>query len=284
MKTVLASLALAALVAVGVSALLSPAPAPPAPSEAAIAALRDAIDGVRAQVDALRARLDETERAPRVEIADAAPSPATPRCDPHCESVRIELERLRKILEGLQAATARVPFDLATLPTDGRKRSWGPEQATGPPDTPQAGDFATAWASRTPDDENEWLLLEFPKAVRPSGIYVHETYNPGALSQVSVFDPSGNERFVWGGADPTPPESLQGISWIPFTTSFETRKVKLHLHSVGVPGWNEIDAVALVDPAGNSQWASAATASSTYASIATAAGGPLPLGRFEAFR
>src|SRR5205823_2443181 len=40
------------------------------------------------------------------------------------------------------------------------KRNWGPEQATGPPDTEMAGDIVTAWASRTPDEQDEWLLLE----------------------------------------------------------------------------------------------------------------------------
>ncbi|HTI52276.1 MAG TPA: hypothetical protein VL475_15040, partial [Planctomycetaceae bacterium] len=38
------------------------------------------------------------------------------------------------------------------------KRAWGPEQVVGPPDTPQAGDIATAWASQTEDDRLEWLI------------------------------------------------------------------------------------------------------------------------------
>src|SRR5688572_23368792 len=36
-------------------------------------------------------------------------------------------------------------------------RPWGPEQATGKPDTPWNGDIKTAWASETQDDEDEWL-------------------------------------------------------------------------------------------------------------------------------
>src|SRR5258706_8055915 len=37
------------------------------------------------------------------------------------------------------------------------RRSWGPEQATGAPDTFSAGDISTAWASREPNAGAEWL-------------------------------------------------------------------------------------------------------------------------------
>jgi hypothetical protein len=43
------------------------------------------------------------------------------------------------------------------------KRSGGPEQATGPPDTPRAGDISTAWASQTADGQDEWLRLHYAK-------------------------------------------------------------------------------------------------------------------------
>src|SRR5687767_8233418 len=40
-----------------------------------------------------------------------------------------------------------VAADVARAPRD-----WGPERATGAPDTPAAGDHGTAWASRSEDD------------------------------------------------------------------------------------------------------------------------------------
>src|SRR5437868_8770033 len=40
-------------------------------------------------------------------------------------------------------------------------RAWGPEQATGEPNVPAAGDNGNAWASKTQDAEDEWLLLEY---------------------------------------------------------------------------------------------------------------------------
>jgi hypothetical protein len=270
MKTILAAAATAALVSAGAAVLFAPAPSPPAQEsffdERALEDLRDSLEGVRKDLADIGSRLALLETTPRAEVSSAAPSPALPRCEPHCESIREAIDLLERKLVQLESTISRRATDGWVLSDATSKRPWGPEQATGEPDTPLAGDHPTAWASKTPDDQDEWLLLEFPKAVRASGLRVHETFNPGALSQVSVFDSKGNEHFVWGGADPAPPGSEMGVSWVPFQTRFQTRKVKLHFHSPGVPGWNEIDAVALVDTAGKSQWASTASASSTYAS------------------
>jgi len=145
------------------------------------------------------------------------------------------------------------------------KRAWGPEQATGPPDTPQAGDIQTAWASLTPDNQQEWLLLEYAEPVVPEAVSVYETYNPGALYRVTVFKLSGEEVEVWKGKDPTPKNSGMGTSEIKFRVPFKTNRVKIYLDSPAVPGWNEIDAVGLRDSAGKTHWARSAAASSTYA-------------------
>ena len=144
-------------------------------------------------------------------------------------------------------------------------RAWGPEQATGAPNTPQAGDIQTAWASATADGQKEWLELSYAQPVRPVGVLVCETYNPGALSAVSVFDADGKETRVWSGADPTSRECEKGVSAIPFQTSFAVARVRLYIDSPKVGGWNEIDAVGLLDEAGKTHWAIAATASSSYA-------------------
>ena len=149
------------------------------------------------------------------------------------------------------------------------KRAWGPEQATGAPDTEGAGDLQTAWASRTPDGQDEWLLLEYAEAVVPREVHVYETYNPGALFRVTVFQLDGTEVEVWKGKDPTPVGSDRGVSKIPVKVNFKTNRVKIYLASKDVPGWNEIDAVGVVDTAGKSHWAKSAHASSTFAEPTT---------------
>ncbi|HEV8292033.1 MAG TPA: hypothetical protein VGP94_08915, partial [Tepidisphaeraceae bacterium] len=74
--------------------------------------------------------------------------------------------------------------------------NWSILQAIGPPDTPGAGDIVTAWASATTDSQKEWLILDYENPVIPTQIDVHETYNPGALERVSIFNESGQEITV----------------------------------------------------------------------------------------
>jgi hypothetical protein len=159
----------------------------------------------------------------------------------------------------------------APTPAPNRKqRAWGPEQATGEPDTEGAGDLTTAWASRTPDGQDEWLLLEYDRAIVPVAVIVCETFNPGALSRITMFRPDTEEVEVWKGSDPIPPGRDRGIAVIPVAAGFTTDKIKLFLDSRKVPGWNEIDAVGLIDEMGKTHWAIRAQASSTYAQEAPA--------------
>jgi hypothetical protein len=149
-----------------------------------------------------------------------------------------------------------------------RGAPWSPEQATGAPDSPIAGDQRTAWATDAVDAPGEWLELSYAETIVPVEIEVYETFNPGAVSRVGVFDEKGRETIVFDGVDPTPPQAKLGVSRIPvpLREDLATRRVKLYLDSQGVPGWNEIDAVALIDRAGISHWATSARASTWYGS------------------
>jgi hypothetical protein len=144
-------------------------------------------------------------------------------------------------------------------------RSWGPEQATGEPDTESAGDLRTAWASLGPDTQDEWLQLDYAQAIVPAAVIVHETFNPGALNRITITRADTEEVDVWKGDDPTPAGREKGVSIIPVSVETPTSRIRIHLDSKRVEGWNEIDAVGLIDHMGRTHWAVKATASSTYA-------------------
>ncbi len=155
------------------------------------------------------------------------------------------------------------------------RRAWGHEQATGLPDTDGAGDIQTAWASRTQDDQDEWLMCEYADPVMPTAVIVHETYNPGSLYKVSVFKLDGTEVEAWKGKDPTSADEARGVSVVPIKVDFKVNRVKIYLKSTEIAGWNEIDAVGLKDKDNRTQWAQTVEASTNYATepyvIATAA-------------
>jgi hypothetical protein len=138
------------------------------------------------------------------------------------------------------------------------------DHAAGPPDTQGPGDQPTAWASQTPDGQAEWLELEYAEPVVPRALKVYETCAPGAVTKVSLFSLDGTEVVAWTGKDPTPAHRPMGVSVIPVRADHPVARVRIHLNSPAFPGWNEIDAVGLVDAGGKTQWAVAASASSTF--------------------
>jgi len=149
------------------------------------------------------------------------------------------------------------------------KRAWAPEQATGQPDAwlmKTGGDYEQAWASLTEDGQEEWLELTYDEPREAVGVDVYETFNPGALVRVIAYS-ADKEVARWEGVDPTPRDAPngKGISKIRFEKPVTTNRVVLYLDSPKFPGWNEIDAVGLVDKTETVHWATGAKASSTYA-------------------
>ncbi|HEY7090964.1 MAG TPA: hypothetical protein VH518_22900 [Tepidisphaeraceae bacterium] len=144
--------------------------------------------------------------------------------------------------------------------------NWSPPQAEGTPDTNSMGDIPSAWASLTPDGQPEWLELEYQPALTPKSALVCESNAPGALVRLTVFDSSGQEIEAWSGKDSAKPD-LRGVyvAEVPLAVSEPVSRIKLYLDSPKVPGWNEIDAVGLIDSDGMYHWATSARASSTYA-------------------
>ncbi|MBT3382048.1 MAG: Ig-like domain-containing protein [Lentisphaerae bacterium] len=151
----------------------------------------------------------------------------------------------------------------AQAPPAARRRSWGPEQATGAPDTHRAGDIPTAWASLQPDGGMEWLQLAYPNAVVAAQVRIHETFNPGAVCKVAALDARGAETVLWEGQDPT--TRAPAFFEVTVDGDVRTHVIKVYVDARRKRGWNEIDAVELVGRDGSRQWATTATASTTYA-------------------
>lgn len=146
-----------------------------------------------------------------------------------------------------------------------QNRQWGPEQACGAPDTREAADRATAWATLEQDTAGEWLLLEYSAPVRVVRIDVHENWCPGALAALAILTPQGEEIELWRHAEPKAPAEPGRVLQLDVPVGFVVERVLLRFASEKVPGWNEVDAVGLLDDKGKQHWANRAEASSTYA-------------------
>jgi len=139
------------------------------------------------------------------------------------------------------------------------------------------GDSSLAWCPATADGQKEWLILDYPQPMIPKFVDVYENYCGGAVTCVTVFKENGEEVEAWRGQDPLQPSSASGISTIPLNVDFKIQRIKIYLDSPAATGWNEVDAVGLIDRDGNKQWACDVQESSSYADLNTTAVSPRTL-------
>lgn len=143
------------------------------------------------------------------------------------------------------------------------KAPWSPDQATGEPNSPKAGDQRTAWATLETNKGEEWIKLEYQTPVEVQAIRIYENFNPGAISKVTVFGKEGTETLIWEGNEPV--KNAPNVFEVKPKTKISSQAIKIYLDTKRVSGWNEIDAVQLIGGDGSRQWAAKASASSTYA-------------------
>jgi hypothetical protein len=139
------------------------------------------------------------------------------------------------------------------------KRAFGPEQATGAPDSTRRGRAPTAWSPPValPGGEG-WLELGYEPPVQPIAILVYGSGLGKAVSRVSVPGKRENDWLVlWQRGGEGGPET--DVLVLPAATRVNTRRVRIHV--TAVDGGVSIDAVGLLDPNGLTHWATSATAS-----------------------
>jgi hypothetical protein len=126
--------------------------------------------------------------------------------------------------------------------------SYHPMQATGVPDVDRHSDDSSSWATKEADAGIEWIELDYAKPVNATEIRIRQTFNPGAIIKVELFDESGAAQNVWQGPDVTnyPENEIVWLNVAVEKTAYKTQKVKITLATNAVNGWNEIDAVQLI--------------------------------------
>ncbi len=175
-----------------------------------------------------------------------------------------ELSRANIIVQE-QPNPAKVDFVTTALFLATSSPNWAAAQASGAPNTFVMGDEHTAWASKTPDSQGEWLLLTYDAPVDINAVLVHETYNPGAIARVDAILPDNGVVVLWSGEPKAVASDSPRLFFCKPKTTVKAAKIRITIASDVVPGWNEIDAVGILDSEGKVHWASGATASSSFA-------------------
>jgi hypothetical protein len=127
--------------------------------------------------------------------------------------------------------------------------NWSATQLIGKPDVyPNYGDLPGSWASATPDAQREFLELSFLNPNPIHGVVVFETFNPGAIDTLYVRNPINQQWIkVWSGTAKAAAASSRAFTILFPQTLFPVSEIRLAINSPVVGGYNEIDAVGLID-------------------------------------
>lgn len=130
-------------------------------------------------------------------------------------------------------------------------KTYSPEQALGPPSIlPATGRNTTAWSPRYPDMGREFIKVGFRKPQQVTTLWIGETFHPGAVKEVILFDEQGVPHAVYQNKRPVA-ISAEGRMWkhtIP-TTPYKVQALQITLQTDAVPGYNQIDCIGIA--AGN---------------------------------
>jgi hypothetical protein len=124
--------------------------------------------------------------------------------------------------------------------------SWAATNATGAPDTPECGDYTTAWASSSSTGV-DWLEVYYDVPVFATEINIYESYNPDQIVTVELIAVSGEVVEVYTQAPEGFDTCPMFLSVTVPETDFLVQGVRITVdQSVLNVGWNEIDAVELI--------------------------------------
>jgi len=112
---------------------------------------------------------------------------------------------------------------------------------------PQGGKCVSAWTSKGAKSKSEYIVIEFPNKIEIKQILVFESYNPGAISTIQIYDGNDKAQIVYNTI-PSPYKKSKRILSIKLPNNkIVSNKVKIVLKNDVVWGHNYIDAVGIAD-------------------------------------
>lgn len=163
------------------------------------------------------------------------------------ELVGIEAELAASLAE-VELGVAHQWATTATATSQYSDDNWSAAQATGSPNTYGCGDQITAWASATSTGQDQ-LTLNYDIPVIPLQIHTHQTYNPGAITEVALIETGTNAIIsVSNSANnmETPCPGIFIVTLLDIETTPVIQGVVISLDQTITGNWNEIDAVEVI--------------------------------------
>lgn len=130
------------------------------------------------------------------------------------------------------------------------EKQFSAEQALGAPNVlPAFRESPCAWSPFKKGSRlDEYLHLEFKSPMRIKQVAAAESYAPGAVSRIYLYDTQGKEYQVYQNDSPRPLAEQGRMLIVTFPlTSYMVKQVKIVLNTLEMTTWNHIDAVGISD-------------------------------------
>ena len=121
------------------------------------------------------------------------------------------------------------------------------KQALGKPNVlPAGGQNPNAWTPDKPK-RSEFIKLGYATPMQIRQIAIAESFNPGALYKVYVYDESGKEYLIYSFIPEAKPIQSRMLNVFMAKTPYKVAAIKLEYDGKAVPDYFSIDAVAITD-------------------------------------
>lgn len=127
-------------------------------------------------------------------------------------------------------------------------KQYSAKQALGKPNVlPAAKDSPCAWSPRQEQSRtDEYLVLGFQNPMAIQQVVVAESHNPGSVSRVLLYDTKGQVHEVYRNDMTMPLREPGRMLRVTFPmTTYKVSAVKVVLNTLGLKGWNHIDAIGI---------------------------------------
>lgn len=132
----------------------------------------------------------------------------------------------------------------------GLAKPFSAQQVLGKPNKlPAYGESPCAWRPATADNPHgEWIQVSFDRLIQVQTIVVAESFNPGAIKTIKLYDTAGKSYVVYHQPHPAPVEAKSRlfVHHIP-PTPYKVAALRLELQTSSVPGFNQIDAIGIAE-------------------------------------
>lgn len=130
----------------------------------------------------------------------------------------------------------------------GIAKPYSAQQVLGKPNKlPAHGESPCAWRTATANNNRgEWIKVTFNKLISAQTIVIAESWNPGAVAKIKLYDEAGKEHTVYHNPTPKPiPQKAQMLVLHIAPTPYKVAALRLELQTAAVPGFNQIDAIGI---------------------------------------